>query len=212
MMPMRIPDMQIEVIGPEQAGIQFVDFVLWAAQRRKFHNNDIWLKRLGIGGYFSLNDSNMAMNFENFYHIEELPVKHIRELGGIAYHAVEDLLHDTEFVNMAMPKIENAILLIGEKYLDKVSNELLADRVVLLRKRLESSGFSIRELDELCNLFILLVDDIPIYNESDKEDITHAYAAKLLCCRTLDKRGLNRAGLVTRWLAVRKRILSNNQR
>ena len=164
-MPTYFPDINVSVVAASHPGIQVVDFLLWALNRKFAINDDTWLRYSGYKESTSWHiegDPLQNKQFSNDWDVlAEEPMS--MDFLSFAKPINQDLKPDQMEIIELYCTAEKAIRIIGRN----LPNHALHFResIEALLPRLQQAKITKSDVKELASLFIQVVDTVPLYPE-----------------------------------------------
>lgn len=195
--PIHLPEFKTYVVNGSNPGIQFCDFILWSANRKQ----DLpWIKRAGFSFTSKIQHKGFLRekyHFKNNFKLSKLIRLPNREM-------IENRTRDNQEIFRSMINIEMVLKSVVENnLLPKLS--LVKENYKLIEKRLTVSEMSNEQIHAMAKIYLLICDQVPLYDPKDSKTIENAYLNKEICSMALNLKD-------TRWLPITQfwRIGRNN--
>lgn len=208
MMPAIFPRIKPSIGRKENPGLQVVDFLLWAMNRKHFDQpDDRWFSRLELPFLVTFQREGKT-EYHGRYCFKRGVLTSECHYPEAALDMESKLTSDEQMVH--------AYLLI-ERAIRGIYVDLLPEHIVHFKENVQAVQFDLRELEEflpetlerLCSLFVRLFDTAPLYGDMAGLDLNeaaawlHARRLAALCLRSDQANGMRCRGSFMR---VRREI------
>lgn len=202
--PIRIPEIQVNLVDTSNSGMQSVDFLLWATQRNALQDDAIWLTRSGIKLSSRISFQGDPWLDEYYYHIKELEKQtHTGIMDIPAASNVGLILQHSESRVSVYSSIESSICSASLE-LDNVKNmyvkRLVRDACALIG----NTHVNTKDIYTIACCYLLLVDSYPFYDLGDRASVERAYTCKHLCLNVAYRQNIDWFFWANDWIKCRK--------
>jgi hypothetical protein len=210
LIPVSLPSITIQTCQASNPGIQICDFLLWAVQRKVLGKDDTWFDRLKLKFSSSYSFPNDPLSGNSYFLRTSICGKPILAIERIpTADTVRSRMNAGER-DKAMIDIEALMkTLYRSGYV--IKNEKLTSRFSLLIPKLREPRVQFDDIVDLAMLFILIADEVPLYNSSNPQEIETTYFYKYICSLAANQRQITWFSMCRRWGDVRQWVYANQR-
>lgn len=207
--PIYLPEFKITVSNGTVPGIQVCDFLLWSAQRAAFRGDSTWVERSGLFMHSSYRINQNPLSGNEYYLNRAIPDEILFPLENIPKLTDLKKYWTQNGINNGMINIELHLRSLAEQT-SCIKNDRLENRLFQLIPQLKQVRLHNDLIVEMAKLYLLLADQVPFYNNSDKNQIEQVFHNKKICSKTADYHHISWLQFCNHWNFVRQWIFEND--
>ena len=208
--PIRVPQFSIEITDGTNPGVQIADFLLWAAQSKIYLNNETWVKRSGLLRFSAYYGEEFPLFGNEYFLNRNIPNEILMRPEEIPKPADLDPLWNENDIRKGMINIEVQLTRLANSPID-IKNEKIRGRIAQLMPSLSKVKIPFIHIVEMAKVYLLVVDQIPLYDKTQKEQIILAYHYKKICSKTANQHFISWFEFCRRWSIARQWIYDNDR-